>query len=445
MAKKSKKNIKRRKITGGGSGRRIIIDLTKDVNEEHTVIDLTNDDDDDDEKVGINEQNAAPSTPSSSSPKSRRRTPVVDSPRSTTSKSSSHSSSRISFESYPYLISTARIHSYSPQRETSSTRSISEASSSAIRRVSPSRSLLASKTDSSASFTTRDHASEQRSSTASRNHVNEQRSSTASSDHASKQRSSTASRNHVSEQRSSIVSDHTRRGSARLQNRKTEDVIIEGLKYESCPRIFYEEGEEDPENDTLFFRFESNRTSGHQDSSSSLSSGNPHVFAGNLFTAKCEKEGCERMVQLTKPYCREHLEEVYGLRVAESSIQGGGFGVFATRRISKGTPLFEYKGEDLTQEEVDERYGKGDVFAPYTYMNANNGFIKDAALDRQISSFINQDRGRANVVSLLDEDRIVITTKKNIKAGEELFLDYRQNVSDVSGIRYHTCVKLGKK
>jgi SET domain-containing protein len=107
--------------------------------------------------------------------------------------------------------------------------------------------------------------------------------------------------------------------------------------------------------------------------------------------------------------------------VRNSGIHGRG--VFATTRIPAGTRLIEYKGERLTEAQVDKRYAKDDN--PHTFLFAlDHGMVIDATTGGNSSRWINHSCA-PNCEAVDDEDHIYIETLCTIRPGEELSYDYR--------------------
>ena len=107
--------------------------------------------------------------------------------------------------------------------------------------------------------------------------------------------------------------------------------------------------------------------------------------------------------------------------VRNSGIHGKG--VFATTRIPAGTRLIEYKGERLTEAQVDKRYAKDDN--PHTFLFAlDDGMVIDATTGGNSARWINHSCA-PNCEAVDDEDRIYIETLRAIRPGEELSYNYR--------------------
>ncbi len=107
--------------------------------------------------------------------------------------------------------------------------------------------------------------------------------------------------------------------------------------------------------------------------------------------------------------------------VRNSGIHGKG--VFATVPIPAGTRLIEYKGERLTEAQVDKRYAKDDN--PHTFLFAlDDGIVIDATFGGNSARWINHSCA-PNCEAVDDKDRIYIETLRAIRPGEELSYNYR--------------------
>ncbi|HEX7089168.1 MAG TPA: SET domain-containing protein-lysine N-methyltransferase [Longimicrobiales bacterium] len=100
-----------------------------------------------------------------------------------------------------------------------------------------------------------------------------------------------------------------------------------------------------------------------------------------------------------------------------------GKGVFATRRIPKGTRLIEYKGERISWEEADRRYD--DSIQPHhTFLFAvDDDVVIDAGVRGNDARWINHSCD-PNCEAVDEDGRIFIETIRDIEPGEELTYDY---------------------
>ena len=105
-----------------------------------------------------------------------------------------------------------------------------------------------------------------------------------------------------------------------------------------------------------------------------------------------------------------------------SGIQG--WGVFATRRITKNTRIIHYAGEKITNHESlrrESRYlKKGHIWC----FKLNHLYVRDAAVGGNVARYINHSC-TPNCYTQIIGDTIWIRAARNIRQGEELTYDYR--------------------
>jgi SET domain-containing protein len=108
--------------------------------------------------------------------------------------------------------------------------------------------------------------------------------------------------------------------------------------------------------------------------------------------------------------------------VRSSSIHGRG--VFALRRIRKGTRLIEYTGERISPEEADRRYDDDALDIPHTFLfTVDKRTVIDAAVDGNEARFINHSCD-PNCEAVDEAGHIFIEAVRSIRPGEELTYDY---------------------
>ena len=112
------------------------------------------------------------------------------------------------------------------------------------------------------------------------------------------------------------------------------------------------------------------------------------------------------------------------IEVRDSAIQGRG--VYAIRRIKKGTWIIEYQGEKITHEEADERYDDDAMDRHHTFLfTVNDLWCIDAARHGNDARFINHScEPNCEAVVTEDESEIWICALRDIEPGEELSYDY---------------------
>jgi uncharacterized protein len=109
-------------------------------------------------------------------------------------------------------------------------------------------------------------------------------------------------------------------------------------------------------------------------------------------------------------------------RVGKSAIAGRG--VFATRRIRKGTRILEYTGERISPQEADERYDDDAMDVHHTFLFiVDDDTIVDAAVRGNAARFINHSCD-PNCEAAVEDGRIWVTAIRDIAPGTELVYDY---------------------
>jgi SET domain-containing protein len=100
-----------------------------------------------------------------------------------------------------------------------------------------------------------------------------------------------------------------------------------------------------------------------------------------------------------------------------------GWGVFATRPISKNTRIIDYAGEKISSRESqrrEQRYLKnGRIWC----FKLNARFVRDASVGGNLARYINH-ACRPNCYTQVVGDTIWIRAARNIHEGEELTYDY---------------------
>ncbi len=113
-------------------------------------------------------------------------------------------------------------------------------------------------------------------------------------------------------------------------------------------------------------------------------------------------------------------ESLYELRT--SAIHGTG--VFAARRIAKGTRIIEYTGERISPHEADARYDEEAMEHPHTVLfTVDKRTVIDAGVGGNAARYINHSC-EPNSEAVLDNKRVYIEALREIQPGEELTYDY---------------------
>jgi len=111
------------------------------------------------------------------------------------------------------------------------------------------------------------------------------------------------------------------------------------------------------------------------------------------------------------------------IRVRKSKVHGKG--VFATRRIRKGTRIIEYLGDRISHAESDRRYEDHDVNDNHTFLFiVDKRTVIDAGVNGNEARFINHSCD-GNCESVIEKGRVFIEALRTIEPGEELSYDYQ--------------------
>jgi uncharacterized protein len=109
--------------------------------------------------------------------------------------------------------------------------------------------------------------------------------------------------------------------------------------------------------------------------------------------------------------------------VRHSPIHGDG--VFAARRIRKGTTILEYLGERISHEAADLRYEDKDPKDNHTFLfTVDSKTVIDAGVKGNAARYVNHGCD-PNCQSTTEKKRIFIEAIRTIQRGEELAYDYQ--------------------
>lgn len=156
---------------------------------------------------------------------------------------------------------------------------------------------------------------------------------------------------------------------------------------------------------------------------------------------------CKRRTVIGSPFCWQHLLLDHEIRVKKSQvIPEAGLGIYAlNKRLPANAIIFrnnekivDYYGEMITEETLDERYGR--AMGPYahTHLNAPRGKppIEDGALKRGVGSLANEgiplpphptahDRARApNARIRTRAGKSYLEATRPIRNGTEILAQY---------------------
>ena len=128
------------------------------------------------------------------------------------------------------------------------------------------------------------------------------------------------------------------------------------------------------------------------------------------------------------------------ISVRNSPIHGRG--VFALKRIPKGTRIIEYKGMLITDKEADRRYSRIQAHSPHTMLfSVDDGLVIDATRKGNSARWINHSCA-PNCEIEEEHHRVFIESRRDISAGEELSYDYNLQIGEKhtkTAKREHAC------
>jgi hypothetical protein len=102
-----------------------------------------------------------------------------------------------------------------------------------------------------------------------------------------------------------------------------------------------------------------------------------------------------------------------------------GYGVFALRRIRKGTTVTEYLGDRVSHEEADARYEDKDPNDNHTFLfTVDSKTVIDGGVGGNDARYINHGCD-PNCESTAQNKRIYVEAIRTIQPGEELAYDYQ--------------------
>ncbi len=111
------------------------------------------------------------------------------------------------------------------------------------------------------------------------------------------------------------------------------------------------------------------------------------------------------------------------IQVRRSRLHGRG--VFALRRIRRGTRIIEYLGDRVSHREADERYRHKAADDNHTFLFiVDRGVVIDAGANGNDARFINHSCD-PNCESTIEDRRVFIEAIRTIQPGEELCYDYQ--------------------
>jgi uncharacterized protein len=124
-----------------------------------------------------------------------------------------------------------------------------------------------------------------------------------------------------------------------------------------------------------------------------------------------------------------------------------GYGVFAARRIRKGTTVIEYLGDRVSHAQADARYEDKDPNDNHTFLfTVDAKTVIDGGVDGNEARYINHGCD-PNCESTTLNKRIFIEAIRTIQPGEELSYDYQiqRDTDDAANVDQVFACRCGAK
>jgi SET domain-containing protein len=118
-----------------------------------------------------------------------------------------------------------------------------------------------------------------------------------------------------------------------------------------------------------------------------------------------------------------------------------GRGVYATRRIRKGTRVVEYVGERISHDVADARYDMKDDDGHTFLFVVSDEICIDAGVGGNAARFINHTC-HPNCETIIENDRVFIDAIRTIQPGDELGYDYQltwESTDDPEELALYAC------
>lgn len=135
------------------------------------------------------------------------------------------------------------------------------------------------------------------------------------------------------------------------------------------------------------------------------------------------------------------------LEIRKSRIPGAGKGLFTTKPIREGTKIIEYRGEIIAWKEYEKRVREDKD--GYLFYISRNRCIDAYNTPQYKARYANDAMGIRRVKGLKNNctyqifgNKCFIVAERDIRAGEEIFVDYTKEYWDC--IRYNIRNKLYK-
>jgi hypothetical protein len=126
--------------------------------------------------------------------------------------------------------------------------------------------------------------------------------------------------------------------------------------------------------------------------------------------------------------------------VRQSKIHGRG--VYAARRIRKGTRIIEYVGDRISHDVADARYDAKTEDDGHTFLFVvDDDICIDAGIGGNEARYINH-KCDANCETIIEDRRVFIEATRTIQPGEELGYDYQltwESTDDPDELALYAC------
>jgi SET domain-containing protein len=126
--------------------------------------------------------------------------------------------------------------------------------------------------------------------------------------------------------------------------------------------------------------------------------------------------------------------------VRQSKIHGRG--VYASRRIRKGTRIIEYVGDRISHDVADARYDAKTEDDGHTFLFVvDDDICIDAGIGGNAARYINH-KCDANCETIIEDRRVFIEATRTIQPGEELGYDYQltwESTDDPDELALYAC------
>lgn len=136
------------------------------------------------------------------------------------------------------------------------------------------------------------------------------------------------------------------------------------------------------------------------------------------------------------------------LLVKKSQLPNAGKGLYTTTAIKKGEKVIEYLGEIIDWKEYEKRVERDED--GYLFFISKKRCIDAWNTPQHKARYANDAAGLSRVKGLsnncnyeIEDDRCFIVAKKDIAAGEEIFVNYTKEYWDC--VRYNISIGRGRK